>query len=244
MAIAFLVLSPISVFAMAMTATPVFAQSQYSVSADELLSETAAQLGRVPELSFVRQEAEKLGVRAFLFGGTASGYVHYVKWDLQRRKNDPRYQDSRFDYDFTNIYRSTQDLDVVIDGPQEKIEILEKILKEKTLDNIEDYVPVDILNKYHLPTLKTALIWIHKPKNKNDAESSLVGVGLSLVNLSPNMDIYGLQVGLYNKSRSVYGLQLGLVNQTTNLHGLQIGLLNIATNGGPFAVSPILNFGF
>lgn len=80
--------------------------------------------------------------------------------------------------------------------------------------------------------------------NKNDAESKLVGVGLSLINLSPNMDVYGLQVGLYNKSRSVYGLQLGLINQTTNLHGLQIGLLNFATNGGPFAVAPILNFGF
>ena len=49
---------------------------------------------------------------------------------------------------------------------------LEKILKEKTLDNIEDYIPAEILKKYHLPTLKTALIWIHKPKNKNDAQSA------------------------------------------------------------------------
>ena len=49
---------------------------------------------------------------------------------------------------------------------------IEKILKEKTLDKIEDYIPDEILKKYHLPTLKTALIWIHKPKNKNDAESA------------------------------------------------------------------------
>lgn len=49
---------------------------------------------------------------------------------------------------------------------------IEKIFKEKTLDKIEDYVPSDILKKYHLPTLKTALFWIHKPKNKNDAESA------------------------------------------------------------------------
>jgi ATP-dependent DNA helicase RecG len=49
---------------------------------------------------------------------------------------------------------------------------IEKILKEKTLDNIEDYIPEEILKKYHLPTLKTALVWIHKPKNKNDAESA------------------------------------------------------------------------
>ncbi len=49
---------------------------------------------------------------------------------------------------------------------------IEKILKEKTLDSLEDYIPPDILKKYHLPTLKTALVWIHKPKNKDDAESA------------------------------------------------------------------------
>lgn len=79
--------------------------------------------------------------------------------------------------------------------------------------------------------------------NKNDAESSLTGIGLGLVNLSPNMRIIGIQAGLYNKARSVYGFQIGVINQTTDLHGLQIGLLNFATNG-PFAVSPILNVGF
>ena len=49
---------------------------------------------------------------------------------------------------------------------------IEKILREKTLDSLEDYIPTDILKKYNLPTLKTSLIWIHKPKNKNDAESA------------------------------------------------------------------------
>jgi len=49
---------------------------------------------------------------------------------------------------------------------------IEKIFKEHTLDNIEDYIPEEILKKYHLPTLKSALVWIHKPKNKNDAESA------------------------------------------------------------------------
>ena len=49
---------------------------------------------------------------------------------------------------------------------------MEKILKEKTLDNFEDYIPEDILKKYNLPSLKTALIWIHKPKNKKDAETA------------------------------------------------------------------------
>ncbi len=49
---------------------------------------------------------------------------------------------------------------------------VEKILKDKTLDEARDYIPEEILKKYHLPTLKTALIWIHTPKNKNDRESA------------------------------------------------------------------------
>jgi ATP-dependent DNA helicase RecG len=49
---------------------------------------------------------------------------------------------------------------------------IEKILREKSLDDVPDYIPEDILKKYNLPTLKTALIWIHKPKNKRDAESA------------------------------------------------------------------------
>jgi len=49
---------------------------------------------------------------------------------------------------------------------------IEKILREQTLDDIEDYIPSDVLKKYNLPTLKTALIWIHKPKNLRDAESA------------------------------------------------------------------------
>jgi ATP-dependent DNA helicase RecG len=49
---------------------------------------------------------------------------------------------------------------------------IEKIFKEKTLDNVIDYIPSNILNMYHLPTLKTALVWMHKPKNGKDAESA------------------------------------------------------------------------
>ncbi len=49
---------------------------------------------------------------------------------------------------------------------------IEKILKDRTLDSIVDYIPADILTKYHLPTLKTALHWIHKPKDAKDAESA------------------------------------------------------------------------
>ncbi|HNW71526.1 MAG TPA: ATP-dependent DNA helicase RecG [Candidatus Paceibacterota bacterium] len=47
---------------------------------------------------------------------------------------------------------------------------IEKIFKEKILDTIEDHIPNDILERYNLPSLKTALIWIHKPRNEKNAE--------------------------------------------------------------------------
>ncbi len=49
---------------------------------------------------------------------------------------------------------------------------IEKILKDKTLENIEDYVPNEILKKYNLPSLATALVWIHRPKNAQDREAA------------------------------------------------------------------------
>ncbi len=80
--------------------------------------------------------------------------------------------------------------------------------------------------------------------NSNKATSSVVGVQAALLgNLSPFTDIYGVQLGLYNKAMSVYGLQIGLVNVTSNLHGVQIGLVNFNSKG-PFVVSPLINVGF
>lgn len=49
---------------------------------------------------------------------------------------------------------------------------IEKVLKDKSLDTLVDYIPEDILKKYNLPSLATALIWIHRPKNENDAKSA------------------------------------------------------------------------
>lgn len=79
--------------------------------------------------------------------------------------------------------------------------------------------------------------------NFNAGESRLVGFGIALANHTPFTDVYGVQVGVYNKAREVYGLQIGLVNSASNLHGVQIGLLNF-NDKGLFAVAPFLNVGF
>ncbi len=46
---------------------------------------------------------------------------------------------------------------------------IQKIFKSGILDTIEDPIPEDILSKYSLPGVKTALIFIHTPKKKDDA---------------------------------------------------------------------------
>jgi len=45
-----------------------------------------------------------------------------------------------------------------------------KILKNDCVKNIEDYLNKEILKKYNLPSLYTALIWIHSPQKKEHAE--------------------------------------------------------------------------
>ena len=94
-------------------------------------------------------------------------------------------------------------------------------------------------------TQKTAVYGVQAAlmSNWNEAESKLIGLQFSVANVSPNMNIYGLQAGLYNKARSVYGFQIGLINVANDLHGIQIGLVNFNTTG-TFSVSPILNVGF
>ncbi len=49
---------------------------------------------------------------------------------------------------------------------------IQKIFSSGLLDKISDPIPEDILKKYNLPVIKTALIWIHAPKNENDALSA------------------------------------------------------------------------
>lgn len=49
---------------------------------------------------------------------------------------------------------------------------VQKIFKFGILETLSDPIPDEILKKYNLPGIKTAFIWIHAPKNTNDAKSS------------------------------------------------------------------------
>ncbi len=49
---------------------------------------------------------------------------------------------------------------------------IQKLFKAGILEDIQEIIPEEILTKYHLPTIKTALIWIHAPQKQDDAISA------------------------------------------------------------------------
>lgn len=49
---------------------------------------------------------------------------------------------------------------------------VQKIFKSGILETLEDPIPKEILEHYNLPSLTTALIWIHAPKKKDDSISA------------------------------------------------------------------------
>jgi ATP-dependent DNA helicase RecG len=49
---------------------------------------------------------------------------------------------------------------------------VQKLLKEKVHEQMSDPIPHEILKKYNLPGLQTALVWIHGPEKKDHAEAA------------------------------------------------------------------------
>ncbi len=108
-----------------------FTNSVSDLSDADFSNYLGSQVHKVSEFQFIQQEAQKLGVRAWLFGGTAAAFAHYTHWDLMRLAGDQRFQANRFDYQYFNIFRSTQDLDIVIDGTPGQVLTIENLIREK-----------------------------------------------------------------------------------------------------------------
>lgn len=49
---------------------------------------------------------------------------------------------------------------------------IQKVIKSGLVQTIDDYIPEEILRKYSLPKLTTALMWIHAPQSENDAQAA------------------------------------------------------------------------
>jgi ATP-dependent DNA helicase RecG len=49
---------------------------------------------------------------------------------------------------------------------------VQKIIASGIVQNLEDYVPAEMLAKYKLPRLSTALVWMHAPQSDNNAQAA------------------------------------------------------------------------
>jgi hypothetical protein len=102
-----------------------------AVSPAEMSQDIALAVLQVPEFAFIQRESQKSGIKAYLFGGTAASFAHYVHWDTMRAKGDSRILTNRFSYEMVDIYNESQDLDIVLDASPEECAKMEALLKEK-----------------------------------------------------------------------------------------------------------------
>ncbi len=49
---------------------------------------------------------------------------------------------------------------------------IQKLFSQGALESLVDPIPDDILARYHLPSLRTALVWIHSPQKDSDAQAA------------------------------------------------------------------------
>jgi len=49
---------------------------------------------------------------------------------------------------------------------------IQKVLRSGILDQLDDLIPEEILKRYNLPSLRTALVWVHDAKKEQDAEAA------------------------------------------------------------------------
>ena len=116
--------------------SPMVQASSFRPSTIEFKHKLLENLEKVEEFKFIRNWAHAKGIPVWLAGGTAAGYGTYVRdqienqW-LKAHQLQPRFVDERFSYHYYDIYRSTQDCDLVIDGTIEDAEALEAALEER-----------------------------------------------------------------------------------------------------------------
>lgn len=92
---------------------------------------------------------------------------------------------------------------------------------------------------------------------RNDVRDTLAGFQIGGYNSAGLGDLSGLQLGLWNESKSMYGLQaglvnladfcngfqIGLVNRSEDMYGFQVGLINVI-RGSEVPFCPLINIGF
>lgn len=179
-----------------------------AITQEELMGYVTKNIDRVLEFSFIRDLAQKMGIRVWLFGGTASSFLHYVKWDLASLKGIQSLQRDRFDYDFTNIFRSTQDIDIVVDATAD----VAKAFQNKISERFPHFLG-DKSNSWEVRTLRYRISQPGKAGYKeallddpdfHDQNTDSNSVGMIEVTLPPRGEAVVRDLKNWNQSQSVF----------------------------------------
>ncbi len=108
-----------------------------SVTADELREKIREIIGKIPEFVGIQELSKEYGLKVWLFGGTAASFAHYAKEFLLFERGSGEFyaeyfqENSQGHLDYMDIFRPTQDMDLVVDGPVDKIPAFERTLMER-----------------------------------------------------------------------------------------------------------------
>ncbi len=97
-----------------------------SIDSVKFEAELKARIDRIPEFKAIQDWARARNVRVWLAGGSATGIASYLREELQSSAEDVK---KRFPYSYYDIYRSTQDADIVLDGDEKMATELETFLR-------------------------------------------------------------------------------------------------------------------
>ena len=114
-----------------------FGGSAPALDPDVFQKEIQKTLKKVTEFTYLIDKAKEHNVKVWLFGGTASTFAHYVKESTLYDNGLGEYnglffqENEKGQRSFLDIYRPTQDLDIVADGALEDIKAFESDVVNK-----------------------------------------------------------------------------------------------------------------
>ena len=178
---------------------PILAWPYQNIEPSELKDQIKRTIPKIPEFVKIVEEAKKRGLDIWLFGGTASSFAHYVKDSILFKRGIDEYysehfqEDPKGNLDYTDIFRPTQDMDIVADGDLKEIEEFAKHISSlyPHLKGSKRRWEVRPLREGHRD--KQALL--HNPDFLNqNTDSHSVG----LISLNPNVSIGEVVRDLYD----------------------------------------------
>ncbi len=96
----------------------------------DLNQELAVRQSRVAEFDFIAKEARRLSVRAWITGDTAMTYARHIHRMMQAEQGALPQHHRRLTYDFTDIFESTQPIEVAVEGRPDQVEEIRRRLND------------------------------------------------------------------------------------------------------------------